>query len=149
MHHSTNATRSLFPPLAVVPTARSGQDITSCCSAMTSEDRVTDAPTPIATLPKSQRTSRRPSSRNRSWYRSAQPMVYRKMAALYCRATSTPRFGMTSRSRKTTRSGPSSKCASSPPRPSSPKVRTLAPSIRYVPIPLAPSIIRSSQPAAR
>ena len=40
--------RSLFPPLAVVPIAPSGQATTSCCSAMTSAGRATAAPTPAA-----------------------------------------------------------------------------------------------------
>ncbi len=36
----------MFPPLAVVPTALSGQVITSCCSEMTSAGKATAAPTP-------------------------------------------------------------------------------------------------------
>ncbi len=72
----------------------------------------------------------------------------RKKAVRFYHATSTQRSATTSRNRKTMRSGPSSKRASSPPRPSSPKVRTLAPSTKCVPIRPAPSIIRSSQPAA-
>ena len=109
-------------------------------------DRCTDPG--LLSAPRYRRTSPRPSPRNRSWYRSAPPTARRRKAALYCRATSTPPFGTTSRSRRTMRSGPSTRCASSPPRPSSPKAAMSAPSIRYAPIHPARCIIRSSKPAA-
>ena len=67
----------------------------------------------------------------------------RKKEVRYCRATSTPPFGTTSRSLPTKRSARSSRYASSLPRPSSPKAPMSALSIRCVPILPARYIIRS------
>ena len=53
-------------------------------------------------------------------------------AAPSCLATNTRRFETTARSRRTTPSAPSSRSASTPPRPSSPRVVTWAPFRRYV-----------------
>ena len=57
MRRSTSGTRSLSPPLVVVPTAPSGQGTTSCCLVTTSAGRATAVPTPVAIRPKSQRMS--------------------------------------------------------------------------------------------
>ena len=65
-----------------------------------------------------------------------------------CRATSTPRFGMTARSRRTTPSGLNSKSASSPPRPSSPREAMSAPSTRYARTRIARCIIPSKPATA-
>jgi ParB family transcriptional regulator, chromosome partitioning protein len=72
----------------------------------------------------------------------------RKKAAPYSHATSTPPSETTSRSPKTTQNGLSTRYASSPPRPSSPKAATLAPFTRSARTPPALFIISSRKPAA-
>jgi ParB/RepB/Spo0J family partition protein len=108
-------------------------------------DRCTDPP---AIRRRYRHTSPRPLPRSRSWYRSARLTVHRKKAARYSHVTSTPPFGTISKSRKMRRSGLSSKCASSPPRPSSPRGAMLVASTRSAQTHHARFIIRSSKPAA-
>jgi hypothetical protein len=63
-------------------------------------------------------------------------------------ATSTPPFGTISQSQRMRRSGLNSKCASSPPTPSSPRVAMLVASTRSAQTHHARFIIPSSKPAA-
>jgi ParB family chromosome partitioning protein len=71
MLHSTSGMRSLSPQREVVPTARSGRDITSCCLAMTSADRATDALTQTAIRLRLAHTSPSRLRQSRSSSRSA------------------------------------------------------------------------------
>jgi len=93
------------------------------------------------------RISGRPSQRDRSWYKSARRMVSRRTAVLPFREISMSKSGRRSPRRKRRPTARSSRRASTPPRPLSPKAAKRANSERFALKQIARCITPRSSPA--